>query len=620
MNPLDLPNPFRKQQVGNEWAPPPGSVPDLHRPVLDICRRLARDVRGSADGTSLLVRGPQGSGKTHLTTQLRADLADDPAAVVVRVPLTNTYTGQVWRSTRAGLVGELLRKGWHPRQPDLTGLYRLVKNRFPDWDSGGFIRILSPKPAVELQQLLVQFAHQTGFSYELRQVLPRVYDADPGTAAAAADWLRGRQLADTDLKRLGLPPAQPSDYDLEQSARDVVLSLLRLAGDRSTLILCFDEVEAMLTGAADTAALRAFATLAVDLIAEPGAKVVVTFIRPETFKALSAAVELANVKKLSQSEAVLPALERWEQVVRVVLGRLQAEPLVKAARAAQPDKFWPLDEPFVRRLFEANPLALTPRHLLKACQVEFERLRDGMATVPLPPPDRRPAPHPDGQPAPPPPPPPPDTWELVAKRWEKRAAHHRTHLHALNWDTLFGLGLPWLAAAADTGFEPAGPINPRLPDVSLVFISTSECFAVGVALCHQDPRTLWRRLDKLVGQSQAAKAHGLLGRLAVLRPAALPLSDAAEQRLDKLRRGGAVICRPDDQTVAGLAAYQELLHAIQLGKATDYGKPLDPAEYRTWAAGHLTPAVRRLAADLFGPPAPAATDPPVKRQPATLFS
>jgi energy-coupling factor transporter ATP-binding protein EcfA2 len=633
----DLPSPFRKQQVGDERTVPAGNVPDLHKSALGALRAAAQDVRGSDDGTSLLVVGETGSGKTHLITQLRAGLANDPTAVVVRVPLTNTYAAQVWRASRARLVTELLQRGWHPNEPELTGLYRLIKNRFPKWGGGIFGGVFNSVSS-ELTQLLNQFAAEQEFSYDLRHVLPKLWDKDTATVTAATDWLRGKRLGEDDRKSLGLPPAEPSDYEQEQTAREVVLSLLRLAGRTTTLLLCFDELEAILTGTADDVALRAFATLVADLIAEPGAKVLVTFVRPATAELLKRTVEKSNLDKMSQSQARLAPLDRWEQVVQVVCARLQSEPLLKAERAKRTGQFWPLGDAYLRKLLADNPNTLTPRHLLRACAVEYDRLRKG--AVVLPPADAASGQHgqhvplvpvapaqasPPVAPPPAPPPPPPD--DRLAKLWAHRRKFHREHLQALNPDTLFGIGLPWLAAATAAPLAPTGVMDPKLPDVSVILRPTAaDGKPVGVALCHQDPRTLWRRLDKLMNQAQAAKAHGLLGRLVLIRPKSAAATAAAQERFDKLARGGAVVLFPTDDQLADLAAFQELLTKANTGDLTDEGKPLPAADYCAWAAVNLTPDVCRLAGEVFGttagekgvlpPPPPAAS--PAKSAPKKL--
>jgi len=648
--PKTLDNPFTRQQVGQELAPPPGSVPDLYAPVLDQCRTLAREVRKSGAGTSLIVRGEAGSGKSHLITQLRAETASDPGAFVIRVPMDRAYVGQVWRYVRAHVATEFLRKKWHPQQQDLTGLRRVVQNTFPEWSPdkahGGLLGMFTgTTPAQALQKLLVDFAEETEVAYELRQVLPKVWEKDAAVAGLAGDWLRGKTLADDDLKKLGLPVAHPSEFEQEHTARDVVTSLCRLAGAGTTLVICFDEVEALLSGADDAATLRAFTTLVTYLVSEPGPRLVVTFIRPGTELTLRQHVEHSNLQKMGQVTAAVPPLA-WEQVVRLVLARLHADPGCRTERAKHAaDQFWPFAEGFLRDLYARHRLALTPRHVLIACRIEFDRLRKGGGrdepTPPPPPPVATPqllaavVPPPPAAPgqalvaAPPASPAEPESGPepvsgsvapgaqldpLFRRMWESRRTHHLSHLHALAFEKVVGDGLKWLGVATGAPYGVASAIDQRLGDVNLVFApAVPGPKAIGVSFCHHDPQTLWRRLDRLTNQVQTAKAHGLLGRLMLVRAADAALSDKANERLDKIRRGGGFVLLLSKDQLAELATFQELMAKAQTGGLTDFGQPVPADRYTAWATANLSPGVTELAMAVFGDGirrvAPAVGDP-----------
>lgn len=644
-----LNNPFRKQQVGHERTPPPGNVPGLHKHAQDCLRRLVRETQTSDTGASLLVRGEAGSGKSHFITQVRNDLADNPGVVLVRVPLQKAYVGQIWRFVRARVAEELLSRGWNTNEPSLTGLVRIMKNRFPNWSPdqprGSLIEMLtgaSLSPGQVIQRELNENADGLELSYELRQVLPKLWDKDASLATVAASWLKGTTLGEDDLRRLGLPTSYPNDYEREQQARDAVFSLLRLAGTRTTFIVCFDEVEAILTSADDAVALRAFTNLVTDLVAEPGPRLVVTFIRPTTTMSLIRHVENSNIQKMGQVELDLPFLERWEDVVQIVTARLHADHECRAERIKHPDQLWPFGEAFVRGLYEREHLALTPRHLLKACMVEFERLRrpepKPLEVTPTPPIKKEPevsTTKPEPTPAAERPAgrnpsttdnskKPPEVHESVpdkefARLWEKRRQHHATHTGAIDFEVVMGNGLRWLATLATTPLEANPAIDSKLLDINIVFRPAGTLTPrTGISFCHHDARFLWHRLNRLINQAQAAKAYGLLERLVLLRPADFTTTPVAQQRLDKLRRGGAVVLLVQPQQLVELAAFQELLSMAQTGVVTDAGRPITGSEFTVWARSNLSSAVKELAVDVFGPKeAPAATPtvprPAVKR-------
>ena len=626
MIPADLANPFIKQQVGNEWKPPPGNVPDLHREVLGRCRRLLRDVRASGVGSSLMIVGEQGSGKTHLISQLRSELANDHAALVVRLPMNKTYVGQIWRYLRARLVSDLLQKGWHPKDADATGLGRILRNRFPKWGSGGLTRIITgTNLADELQLLLADLSAECELTYELRQALPRLWDGDKRVASVAADYLRGKSLSEGDSKRLGLPAGSPTDYEQEQTSRDLVLSFMRLAGDKTTLFVCFDEVEALLSGASDDVALREFAALVADLIAEPGPRVVTTFVRPRTIIQLRESAEKSCVRKMSQVEAAIPPIDQWEDLVKLVLARLQSDEGCRRARAHQRDPYWPLGEHFLRNTLDQHRRELTARHLFTACAHEFERLQSAGPSRPIttsPPPVTTqnaiipwpPLPNPDVVDklpvaarvtvVPPPPPPKPDN-ESVYKAfnalWDSRRTHHLTHLTAVRFEVVCGAVLPWLAHLLEIGYQQDVVKDNRIGDVNLLFRPTSEGLKpVAVSYCNQDPRRLWPRLNKLIQQAQAGRANGLFGHLALLRLADDPLSDTAREKFDMLRRGGSLVVMIPKEQLAELAAYHDVLEGAKTGNLRDKsGKQMEVEDYNRWAKVAVSPGAKGFTLSVF---------------------
>src|SRR5262249_696372 len=141
------------------------------------------------------------------------------------------------------------------------------------------------------------------------------------------------------------------------------------------LFVCFDEAEAIQAGSYDAASLRQFATLVTDLLAQTGPRVVATFIRPSLQIEVSKAVEASNLQKMAQDRTILPPIT-WEQPVRLTKGGLEGETSCRSARLDNPDhSFWPLNQDFLEKEYKANKRSLTPRHLIRACAVEFERLQ-----------------------------------------------------------------------------------------------------------------------------------------------------------------------------------------------------------------------------------------------------
>jgi hypothetical protein len=339
--PAGVMNPFHTHKADDTVTLPAGDVPDLHAHALAKCRESLALARRAGTSAGLLVVGEAGGGKSHLIAQLRGQLAGDPAAVLAAVRLGKAYAGRLWRHLRERLVEELLLPYTAWGQAG-NGLLRVLRNRFPEW-----------RDDADLTPHLEEFAQAIPIDYNLSRVLPRL--AGPKRTRLAQDWLRGKQLGEKDLQYLGLPPVFPSEQEQEVQAQDVVLSLLRLAGERTSVFLCFDEVEAIQAGSWDAAALRQFTTLATSVLAEPGPRVVVTCVRPRLLTEILKAVESSNVQKIRQDSTSIYPLD-LDEAKRVVAARLDAEPTCRAAREARPaEPYWPLGEAFLAATFGQNP-------------------------------------------------------------------------------------------------------------------------------------------------------------------------------------------------------------------------------------------------------------------------
>jgi hypothetical protein len=616
MSLLALPNPFLTQKLDHTLSVPPGDVPELHTRVLEKCRTALAQARQSNQSIGLLVVGETGSGKSHLIAQLRRPLVNDPQVVLAVIPLRGAYQGRLWRHLRERLVNELFQE--YPGRTDrLSGLLRILGNRFPKWAAGrdssqGILDLLlgrNPRND-NLPAALGAFAHSCELDYGLQKVLPQLFN--PQLTNCVQDWLRGKILGNEDLTALGLPPVFPSEQEQETNARDVVLSLFRLAGEATSLFVCFDEVEAIQAGNQDATTFRQFTTLATDLLAQPGPRVVATFIRPETQMAVKKAVDKSNLDKMSQDMATLPPLA-WEHVIRLTTSRLEAQPHCRDARREHPDEtVWPLAPSFVQRLFDQNKRSLTPRHLIRACAVEFERLQkvaspngDGKAAEAAKKPHTAAAERkslPTGgdaestatalieldhfAPAP--------AAEEFARMWERQRKKFVTRPQAIAFDTTMAIGLPWLVALTEAPLVWTQDRDPRLGDVNLVFQSkTRRGPPLGISLCNQEPRLLWHRLDRIHKQWTAAKGKSL-GSLVLLRSENERTTATADARLKTLTEQGVRVIRVAHQQLAELAAFQTMLTAAHAGDLTRSGKPVETAEYDTWAKGALSAAVKEL--------------------------
>ncbi|MGL4554700.1 MAG: ATP-binding protein, partial [Gemmataceae bacterium] len=537
-------NPFLDIKADHTDKLPPGDVPELHADIYGAMRDAVGHARQIGQGFGLVMVGEAGSGKSHLIARLRKHLDPDPRAVLVTLRMRTGRIGHLWRPVRQQLFEELL-KPLDYKSSGANGLLRLLGNRFPAWassqgDEGGLLNwLIGRKRQADLKPHLDAFARSCPLHHDLLKVLPQL--ANPDLSSLADQWLRGSQLGEEDLHRLRLAPVFPSEQEREDIAAEVVLSFLRLAGDKTTLALCFDEVEAIQAGNWDKPVLREFATMAVTMLGQPGPRAVITSLRFNLHTELKQATDVTSMQKLATTSPQFMKVLEWEQMLRIVHVRLDAEPTCRAERQHQPPgSDWPLSRQFLETLHRTHKRILTPRHVLQACGEEFTRLQ--AADVPAATdafdvelirapsaamPEKKVEPR---EPA--------DPGKYLSRKWEELAGKYKKLPQRVKFDDVFAKGLPWLAHLTGLPYARSEGRHPGIDDVNLVFLSrTRGQKALGVALCNDPTMNLWRRLDRLRLQWLANKGRTLAG-LALLRHAEERTTPGAVERFKALESDG----------------------------------------------------------------------------------
>ncbi len=613
-----LNNPFLDIKSDHTESLPPGDVPELHEDIARCYREAVRHARRIGQGFGIISAGDAGSGKSHLIARLRHELDHDPNAVLVTLRLRAGSLGNLWRPVRQQLFEELLRQ-FVFTEAGANGLLRLLRNRFPQWaaaqaQAGGLLGwLIGRSRHADLRPHLDEFARSQPLSYELLKVLPQL--ANPELAGIADQWLRGRQLGEDDLRALGLAPVFPSEREREELAADVVLSFLRLAGDKTTLVLCFDEVEAIQAGNTDRAVLREFATMAVTLLGMPGPRVVLTTLRFDLHTALKQAADATSMQKMAVQGTQFMKVIEWEQMLRIINARLDADPACREERLLHPPgSHWPFGLKFLEELHRTHKRILTPRHILMACGQEFTRLQTDCRT-PVELVRTDPAPGEEGQGGDKPPKVSRVLRKQLEEAWEEYAGRYKKLPQSVKFDVAFSNGLPWLAHLLDLPYSRSEGGHPGIDDVNLVFFSRQKGQkSIGVSLCNDQPMSLWRRLDRIKKQWSANRGK-TLGRLHLLRYADERVTATAQERLAGLRDEGVQVHLIPTQPLAELAAYQTMLAESQKGDlARPSGRPIERDEYEAWVKEHLpeTHSVKELLDAVFGTTRPVDA----RREPA----
>ena len=192
----------------------------------------------------------------------------------------------------------------------------------------------------------------------------------------ASAWLSGESLPDSVLAQLGVGPETTEDR--EESARDIVTALGRLAGETLPIVFCFDQVEALQRGLDDRDAFFRFSRLAADLVDSDANVFLITCLQTALSDQFSKSVRQADRDRMAKRELALPPLTK-EQVESLVAARLSQLPELAGPKA---QRFYPLTDAFVRELALDHPCV--PRRVLSNAARAFEEIQHGRM-LPRPP-------------------------------------------------------------------------------------------------------------------------------------------------------------------------------------------------------------------------------------------
>lgn len=601
MTAANLPNPFAQHKVDNTLEVPPGDVPHLHREVLERCLSAINMACDDRQSHAILVIGEAGSGKSHLLASLRARLQNRRDVVLAGIRLGGTYSGRLWRQVRERLFDELLRP-LPPSSDHEHALGRILENRLAD-------RRISSSP--ETPDSLPMLARpQTGrnrVNADRLQTLGRCVSIDrrlfrvleqmleEGLTPVIRSWLRGETLEEDDWEELGFSPQDQDESDEEIAAEQVIRSILRIAGagrsamgHDTVLAICFDEVEGLFAQSDDRSVLKRFAHLATELLAEPGPRVVVSFVRPKLVEQLQETIEGSHFQKIGQEIVTIPPL-RLDEAIDVVRARLQTQRPSTSVNFGN-DPLAPIGRRFVEQLHRRHPRSLTPRQLIMACQEEYNRRCSESALAPRLDTSALATSGSNDH----------DHFAYLNETWESRCQTLSRHVTTLAFDSILGITLPWLVQVEKLPLTLCDELPRPYGDINLIFRQSRRPDLWGISFCNHEPMYLWRRLDRLAKQWQNFR-DGFLSQMILLRCRTTRTTDKGRERLDRLQSLGVRIFYIEPQQLTELAAYQDMVSAAYQGDlvAAD-GSPIEEANLRRWAEDHLAASVKEMLVEIFG--------------------
>jgi hypothetical protein len=362
------PSPFDNNHA-DPWAKTFIDLPELNASVTDAIASAITNVRASAREpsaelrtNSILVLGPAGAGKTHLFARLRKKLG--PKAVFVHLrPLVGT------EMTPRYVLGQIVTQlGYETLDPQgsLKQLGALVGSSLahlegasPDY----------PRMFLEEVEALTEDQRAEKVEWAVERLLERHQEADetyltrlltapfakPTVQRAALAWLSGRDLEESQLKRLGVTAGLA-----EERVIQALQTLGLFAAPGAPIVLVFDQLENLMDAESTGARVRAYANLVAELFDTTRGYVLVQMaLDSEWEHAILPQLSAAQKTRLMGRSTVM-ALPQSREIRELVMKWVEHLP-----SRAEPFP-WPFGEPRLDR-WSKTP-GMTPRMLMIECR------------------------------------------------------------------------------------------------------------------------------------------------------------------------------------------------------------------------------------------------------------
>lgn len=589
--PSGVASPFENNHA-DPWAKTFIDLPALNSKVTDAITSAIRNVRSAARKkgsdlrtSSILVLGPAGAGKTHLFTRLRHKLG--PKAVFVHLrPLVGT------EMTPRYVLGQIVQQlGYETAASEgsLKQLEALVGSSLAQLEGANpefprmFVDELAGLEEADREQKIEEAVekllelHQEADETYLGRLLAAPF-MKPSQQRAALAWLAGRELEESQMKRLGVTASLAEDRIIQ-----ALQTLGTFAAPGAPIVLVFDQLENLMDAESSGARIRAYANLVAELFDTMRGYVLVQMaLDSEWEQAILPQLSAAQKTRLGGHAEVI-ALPTPSQSRELIAGWVEHLP-------NRAESFpWPFGEK--RVAIWAETPGMTPRMLMIACR---QALALGPAALSsetiVPPPTNRSSAHDldDGS---------DDT--ALAQAWEKHLMSARATLDEAAEDRRSADAARLVGGIACALRFAKGVATTRVDarqHIQLMTRLADDSYAI--ALLHQThPRAAAAALDRAADAFSKNKVV-LIRERSIEFPPTWKKVQAAVVAL--VRKGARWITLERDDT-ANFIALESFLAAAKSRDLEDAsGRAFDDKEVGDWLARSLRVTDWPLVATLAG--------------------
>ena len=377
-------NPFRESRLNNsrnfrpEW-----DVSELNHAITKWLVEEVRRLRGRAEpdpGQMITaMTGPPGYGKTHLFGRIEHLIGHEVFFVFVLAfeeqtpPLDHIrryVIEALFRVPEGGhsplelalarICGPAFTKYFANLPPTLASRHETLRLRLegvPEAALEIVRQVKTIEPFLKLADSLVQVLPQDA---EVVRALALGWAPAPWSTSARR-WLQGQDLPDAERRAVGLGEEGPSPLD-------VLRAIPCLFGYDRPMMICCDQVEALLQGA-NADAINRFSSSMMDLLQAVPVQLVLSCFHDQWTKFYKGAFNAFKMR-VRQPFFQLDDL-RPEQAVRQIKARMASW---MGREAGQPPS-WPFNEASIMQVVREQ--VPTPRALIQKCDQDFSQWMEG---------------------------------------------------------------------------------------------------------------------------------------------------------------------------------------------------------------------------------------------------
>lgn len=572
-------NPFRGSVQGDAWTSTADTldVTSIHHSTFEQCCRAVEAVRHGPSSAGIVIHGEPGSGKTHLIGRLRRRFTDrfseptlqriSQAFAYVRL---NTNEASLARHVRRCVVGDLLRfTGKGPSQLERLALTQLMRVAEGDGHISSWWDYFLEERSSEIDDLLIELGTNESLSPNFIKILGHVVRRQHRLEVAG--WLRGDALSEDAFRKLGL--VEQSEDDAEQTARQTLIDLMRLAGSEIPLVLCFDQVEALQVMPTDTQPFFTYAKLIADLYDADSNLVLISCMQTAIAEQILPSIpQYAKPRMQGFATCLLKPLDRQQacELLAMRLGRSSTAAMIT------PRDLAPLTEQDLTG-FLGDLKQIYPRELLDKAAKRLEQLHGrAVPTVSFP------------------------SW--MDQEWDRRFDESMQQGTPSKSEQILGHGIPLLVKLVESDWTITQGRQGIALDHVLTAADNEARVGIKVLDCGQT-RKVWEPLKKL-NDLFPDKINPPLQKLIILRDERAPISKSATktlQSLDALEKKDAQFLQVHPEALAALDALRELLGDSQSGDLDFEGKAVSPVTVRDWLRANLPAPLKELVDNLLTP-------------------